>query len=136
METLAKLRARMMFSPINILVFVFSLLIQMIFIGKYLDNTVVSTYALSAVDAADYANRAQIWKNQGFSSAFGDAYRMPGYPSLILVVSSFFPNHTFLTIKIIQMLGLSLSSVIIKTLLEKLVSTRYGILLPSCLQKA
>lgn len=128
MKASIKLRARMMFAPMNVIVFAFSLLIQILIIGKYLDNSIISAYAITAVDAADYVNRAQIWRNSGFSSAFSDAYRMPGYPSFILILSFMFPNHTFLALKILQMLGLGLSTVMIKILLEKLVSTRLSLL--------
>lgn len=112
----------------NFTVFVLSLLVQMILIGKYLDNDIVSRYALTAVDAADYANRAQIWKNEGFSLAFDDAYRMPGYPSLIFAMSLLFPNQAFLATKLFQMFGLALSAVIIKLILEKLATTKLTIL--------
>jgi hypothetical protein len=126
-KTFIKSKARMKFAPINLLVFVSSLLIQMLFIGKYLDNSIISAYAVTAVDAADYANRAQIWRSSGFASAFSDAYRMPGYPSFILVLSFLFPSHTFLALKILQMFGLALSTVMIKIILEKLVSTRWSL---------
>lgn len=48
-----------------------------------MDNSILSAYAVGAVDASDYASRALIWQAEGFSQAFKDAYRMPGYPAII-----------------------------------------------------
>jgi hypothetical protein len=98
-----------------------SLLVQFFFIGRYLDNSIVSTYAPTAVDAQDYANRALTWHEKGFGAAFQDAYRMPGYPSVILAMHVLFPNSTFLAIKLLQMFGAAISCALIKAILEKLI---------------
>lgn len=128
MKTINKLKFQIRYSSRSIGIFIISLLVQLIFIGKYLDNTVVSTYAPMAVDAADYAARAEIWARDGFLIAFGDAFRMPGYPFFIFVMSFFFPNHVFLVSKLFQMFGLALSAVMINTLLGKVVSPRFSLL--------
>jgi hypothetical protein len=128
LENEVKLGSRIRYSPSNIGVFIFSLIVQMIFIGKYLDNSIISTYAPTAVDAADYADRAETWKRNGFEAAFSDAFRMPGYPFFIFIASYFFPNHAFLALKIFQMFGLALSATMIKVLLEKIVSTKFSLL--------
>jgi hypothetical protein len=127
-ETIIKLKSRIKNSSSNIGIFIVSLLVQLIFIGKYLDNSVISDNAPMAVDATDYVDRAEIWKRDGFQIAFGDAFRMPGYPSFIFVMSFFFPNHVFLASKLFQMIGLALSAVMIKILLEKIVSPKFSLL--------
>ena len=63
--------------------FTFSFLVQIAMIGKYLDNSIVSANAPLAIDANDYVLLATNWANQGFSQAFFNAHRTPGYPAII-----------------------------------------------------
>lgn len=99
------------------------LLVQFLLIGNHLDNSVISPYAPTAVDAADYVTRAQIWETEGFATAFGDAYRMPGYPLLIMIMHFVVPSAPYLGVRLLQMLGLALSAALIKVLLERVTST-------------
>jgi hypothetical protein len=108
-------------------IFLFSLLFQLVIIGEYLDNSIISPYVPSAADAADYATRAQSWRSDGFNKAFGDAYRMPGYPFVILTMQVILPTAPYLGVRIIQMLVLAFCAVIIKIVLEKLTSTSASI---------
>ena len=99
------------------------LLVQFLLIGNHLDNSVISSYAPTAVDAADYVTRAQIWETEGFATAFGDAYRMPGYPLIIMIMHFIVPSAPYLAVRLLQMLGLALSAALIKVLLERVTST-------------
>ena len=109
------------------LVFFSDLLLQFILIGKYLDNSIISSYAPSAVDAADYASRALIWQSDGFSKAFGDCYRMPGYPAIILLINFLLPSAPYLGIRLLQMLSVAISVSMLKVVLEKYVPLRIAV---------
>ncbi len=118
------------------LIVVLNLLFQLVIIGKYLDNSIVSSYMPTAVDANDYSNRSNIWKSQGFNQAFADAFRMPGYPAIILLAKLIVPSAPYLTVKVFQMVALALSVGLVKVILQKYVplpaailfSALYGIL--------
>jgi len=103
-------------------VFSFSLFIQFLLIGKHMDNSILSAYVVGAVDASDYASRALIWQAEGFSQAFKDAYRMPGYPAIILLFTYLFPGAPFLGVRLLQMFCLAFSVVMVKKVVEKYVS--------------
>ena len=85
------------------------LLIQFVVIGKYLDNSIISPYAPTAADAADYAIRAETWQNNGFSKAFSDAYRMPGYPFIIYLMRLIVPSAPYLGVRFFQMFAVAIS---------------------------
>lgn len=107
------------------------LLVQLLLIGKYLDNSVISSYLPTATDAADYAGRAEAWKTDGFEKAFGDAYRMPGYPLIILIMSVIVPAAPYLGVRLLQMGALAVSAGIIKVILEKYVSKKVALFVSS-----
>lgn len=127
MKPLLRLRG-LRITKSTILVFVFSLIIQSVLIGKYLDNSIVSSYAPGAVDAADYVSRALNWRTDGFSEAFKDGYRMPGYPVIILLFGFIFPSAPFLGIKLLQVFCLAISVSMIKVVLNKYVSQKVAVL--------
>lgn len=104
------------------------LLIQIALIGKYLDNSVISPYAPTASDAADYTTRAEKWQIEGFSEAFNDAYRMPGYPFLIYLLRMIAPAYPYLGVRLFQMLAVAISVGLLKIILEKYVSFRIAII--------
>ena len=112
----------------TVAVIIFDILVQLILIGKFLDNSVISSYAPTAADAGDYTNRAELWKNQGFVEAFDDAFRMPGYPSIILLMSYVVPFAPNLAVRILQMFAVALSVGLIKIVLQKIVSLRISLL--------
>ena len=116
----------------TITIVLLDLFVQFLLIGKYLDNSVISAYAPTATDAGDYARRAQAWQTDGFDKAFGDAYRMPGYPLIILIMSFLVPAAPYLGVRLLQMCALAVSAGVIKVILEKYVSARVA-LLASCL---
>ena len=108
----------------TIAIVLLSLAVQFVLIGQYLDNSVISAYAPTAVDAADYAGRAKVWRIEGFAKAFGDGYRMPGYPLVILFMNFIMPSAPYLGVRLLQMLGLALSAGILNVVLQKFVSRR------------
>jgi hypothetical protein len=75
----------------------------------------------TALDAQDYADRAQVWRTEGFTESFGDAYRMPGYPFIILAMQFFMPSNPYLGMKLLQLIAVALSAGIVKLMLEKYV---------------
>jgi len=104
------------------LVIVFlSLIVQFVLIGKYLDNSIMSPYMPTAFDAQDYAERAQVWKSEGFTKSFNDAYRLPGYPFIIFVMHFLIPSNPYLGVRLLQLLAVALSAGIIKAILERYV---------------
>ena len=109
------------------LVVLASIVFQLIVIGKYLDNSVLSIYAPEALDANGYTQRATSWKINGFDSAFGDAFRMPGYPLLILIMEYFFPKYPYLAVRILQLFALALSAGLIKIALNKSLGTKTAV---------
>ena len=102
-------------------VIIFSVIVQLILVGKFLDNSVVSAYAPTAMDASDYTNRALLWRSEGFYAAFNDASRMPGYPLVLLVSHTIFPSYSSLTIRILQLLLIAVSAGLIKLVLQRYV---------------
>lgn len=108
------------FEKVNALqLFVLSIGFQMLLIGKHLDNSIVSSYAPSATDAVDYSKRADIWLASGFTDAFGDLWRMPGYPLVILLMKVTIPAHAYLAVRILQVICLAASVAVMKMLLDK-----------------
>ncbi len=104
-------------------VIIFSVIVQIVLVGKFLDNSVVSAYAPTAMDASDYTTRALIWQSEGFYSAFNDASRMPGYPFVLLISQNIFPSYSNLAIRILQLLLIAVSAGIIKLVLQRYVPT-------------
>ncbi len=112
---------------ITFLLVLFDIALQLTIIGKYLDNSIMSAYAPTALDASEYAELAKIWKEEGFYQAFSDIWRMPGYPAMILTMSLIFPSFPFLAMRIVQMFALAISVAMIKTILDKTVGPRLSI---------
>ena len=108
----------------SIFVFTFSFLLQLFLIGKYLDNQVVSSYAPTAIDAADYVGRASLWNSNGFTTAFSDAYRMPGYPLIILIFQETLTDNPYLALKVFQVILFSLSVLLIKSIVSEISDPR------------
>lgn len=102
-------------------VVVFSVLVQMVLVGKFLDNSVVSAYAPTAMDASDYTKRAILWQTQGFYAAFDDASRMPGYPFILYISHIISYSYSNLIIRILQLLLLAVSAGLIKLVLQRYV---------------
>lgn len=105
-----------------------SMLLQMIILGKYLTNTVLSSFLPSASDAEDYLGRARIWSTIGFSAAFEDLWRMPGYPAVIVMMQAVFPSFPFLALRLLQMLAIAISVGLIKLTLDRLVSRNLSLI--------
>ncbi len=121
-------RSKLVLSSSTTIVIVFSFLVQLILVGKFLDNSVISSYAPTAVDAADYRNRALLWQSQGFYAAFNDASRMPGYPFVLFLSQVFFSNYSNLVVRILQLLLLAISAGIIKTILARYISLKLAVI--------
>lgn len=105
-----------------------SMLLQMIILGKHLTNTVLSSFSPSAVDAVDYLERARIWSTIGFSAAFEDLWRMPGYPAVIVMMQALFPSFPFLALRLLQMLAIAISVGLMKLTLDRLVSRNLSLI--------
>lgn len=115
----------------TIAIVLLSLAVQFVLIGQYLDNSIISAYAPTAVDAAEYAGRAKVWQTEGFEKAFSDGYRMPGYPLVILFMNYLLPSAPYLGVRLLQMFGFALSAGIINVVLQKFVSRRVAFLVSS-----
>ena len=107
------------------------LVVQLVLVGKHLDNSIISPYAPTASDAADYAGRAQVWQSHGFSHAFSDAYRMPGYPLIILLMRLLVPSAPYLAVRVLQLVAVAISVGVIKIVLERFV-TKWIAIVVSC----
>ena len=112
----------------TLLIVLLDLIVQFALIGKYLDNSVLSPYMPTALDSVEYVERAQIWQTDGFTQAFGDAYRMPGYPLIILAMRSIVPAAPYLGVRLLQFVAVAVSVGMIKVVLERFVSRRIAIL--------
>ena len=108
--------------------FTFSFLVQIAMIGKYLDNSIVSANAPLAIDANDYVLLATNWANQGFSQAFFNAHRTPGYPAIIYFFNLLFPDFPYLAIKLFQLLMVSVSIGILTYILSKYFNSKFLVL--------
>jgi hypothetical protein len=106
----------------------FSILVQLVLVGKFLDDSVVSAYAPTAMDASDYTDRALRWQSEGFYAAFNDASRMPGYPFVLLISHTLFSSYPNLIIRILQLLLIAVSAGLIKVVLERYVPTIVAVL--------
>jgi hypothetical protein len=109
----------------NYIVFFGSLLLQYLLVGKYWDNSIISSYVPTSSDSAQYVSRAATWESEGFKMAFQDAYRMPGYPFILKTMEWIFPDSSFLATRIFQTLLLAASAVLIKITLKKLLHSNW-----------
>jgi hypothetical protein len=100
--------AEFLLSKSTLVVVVLGLFLHLALIGKHLDNSVISSYMPTAQDAQDYADRARSWQSDGFTEAFSDAYRLPGYPFLILVMQFLMPSNPYLGIRLLQLLAVAI----------------------------
>ena len=106
----------------TLVIILLDLIVQFALIGKYLDNSILSPYMPTALDSAEYVERAQVWQADGFTQAFGDAFRMPGYPLVILIMRSIVPAAPYLGVRLLQFVAIAVSVGMIKIILEKFVS--------------
>jgi len=108
-------------SKSTLVVVVLGLFLHLALIGKHLDNSVISSYMPTAQDAQDYADRARSWQSDGFTQSFSDAYRLPGYPFLILVMQFLMPSNPYLGVRLLQLLAVAISAGMIKVTIERFV---------------
>jgi len=111
-----------------LLIFLISVLLQLLLIGKFLDNQIITKYSPTAIDAEGYSFRALEWRKQGFESAFADLSRMPGYPFILLVMNIIFPGYQYLATRLLQLLLLAVSSVILLRILTSFMSKNIAFL--------
>ena len=102
-------------------VFLLSLLLQFVLIGKHLDNSIMSAYMPTANDAQDYVERARLWQSDGFTEAFNDAYRLPGYPFIVLAMQVLVPSYPYLGVRLLQLIIVAISAAMIKVTIERFV---------------
>ena len=117
-------------SKSTLIVVILGLFLQLALIGKHLDNSIISSYMPTAQDAQDYAERARSWQSDGFTESFSDAYRLPGYPFLILVMQFLMPSNPYLGVRLLQLLAVAISAGMIKVTIERFVP-RWAALLAS-----
>ena len=113
--------AEFLLSKSTLVVVVLGLFLHLALIGKHLDNSVISSYMPTAQDAQDYADRARSWQSDGFTESFSDAYRLPGYPFLILVMQFLMPSNPYLGVRLVQLLAVAISTGMIKVTIERFV---------------
>ena len=113
--------AEFLLSKSTLVVAVLGLFLQLTLIGKHLDNSIISSYMPTAQDAQDYAERARSWQSDGFTESFSDAYRLPGYPFLILVMQFLMPSNPYLGVRLLQLLAVAISAGMIKVTIERFV---------------
>lgn len=108
--------------------FLLSLIFQMLAIGKYIDNSILSAYSPDYTDSIEYVQIASIWGELGFNQAFSDLWRMPGYPALILVLQNIIPQAPYLAIRIVQLILIAVTSGIFGRILINFFSKKITIL--------
>ena len=113
--------AEFLLSKSTLVVVILGILVQFALIGRHLDNSIISSYMPTAHDAQDYAARARVWQNDGFTESFSDAYRLPGYPFLILVMQFLVPSNPYLGVRLLQLLAVAISAGMIKVTIESFV---------------
>jgi hypothetical protein len=104
-----------------------SLFIQLLFIGRYINNDVVNSWVPTAMDAFDYIDRAKLWRIQGFASAFSDMNRMPGYPSVHMLAQIIYPSEPQVFVRIIQVIALALSAGLVTLIFMKFLDSRWSL---------
>lgn len=105
----------------TLVVVLLSFFFQLALVGKHLDNSIISSYMPTALDAQDYADRARVWQSDGFTESFSDAYRLPGYPFSILVMQVLIPSTPYLGVRLLQLLAVAISTGMIKVTIERFV---------------
>jgi hypothetical protein len=108
---------------------VWSLVIQLLLVGKFIDNKVVNNHEPTAADATDYFRIAALWRDSGFESAFHSGMRVPGYSGLIYFFQWIFGESTPLFLRIFQMLLLALSQIVVLKILERFCEKRISFFL-------
>lgn len=92
---------------------ILSTLVQIITVGRCINNKLENECVPSASDTFDYLNRASTWEQYGFEAAFSDAYRMPGYPAFLGFIGELFPGNIQSVARIAQAILLAISAVIV-----------------------
>ena len=109
--------------PIAML-FLFSIFLQLLLFSRFLDNQILNDYDPSKIDAITYVQVSDTWREQGFNEAFGDLWRLPGYPSVLLLVQLVFPEAPFLALRVLQMMAVAGSVVVIYKLLSIFITSK------------
>ena len=99
--------------------FFISSIVQIIAIGENLDNAILSDISPLAVDAYQYVEYATNWRNEGFTEAFSDLARTPGYPALIYIFTLIFPSTPYLAMKIFQLILVGLSVGVLSSIISR-----------------
>jgi len=99
--------------------FIFSSVVQLFTIGKYIDNSIISDYSPLAVDADSYVKLATNWSSQGFSETFFDLHRTPGYPAVIYFFDFVFPSNSYFALRVFQFFAVSIAIGTLTIILSK-----------------
>ena len=97
----------------KIILFTLSVLVQFLYFRDCFSNTALNQCLPSAVDSFDYEKRARVFLEFGFRAAFGDAFRVPGYPLLISFFIAHFGQVAFSALRIFQIILTSVTVLLV-----------------------
>ncbi len=67
-------------------------ILQFVLFKQGFDNQVFNQHSITSTDSVNYTNIAQKFLNHGFTDAFREGYRLPGYPLFLAFFYQFFPQ--------------------------------------------
>jgi Dolichyl-phosphate-mannose-protein mannosyltransferase len=67
-----------------------NLSLQFIFFKQGFDNQVFNQHSITSTDSVNYTDIAQKFLSHGFTEAFREGYRLPGYPAFLAFFSKYF----------------------------------------------
>lgn len=106
-----------------------SLAVQLLLVGRHIDNQIISNYAPTAADAKDYFRLAGIWKSLGFTEAFSDGMRMPGYPTIVYIFEKIFGDYTPFSLRLLHILSFAIIQISIFKILKIFCRYEYALIL-------
>jgi Dolichyl-phosphate-mannose-protein mannosyltransferase len=72
------------------LLMIFNLGLQLILFKQGFDNQVFNQHSITSTDSLNYTGIAQKLLTNGFTAAFREGYRLPGYPAFLAFFSKYF----------------------------------------------
>lgn len=94
----------------HFVIVVLSVSFQFFIFRNCFSNTIQNNCLPSALDSFDYANRARVFLDSGFSQAFADGFRVPGYPLVISLFMILFGDYAFVALRIFQVVITALTA--------------------------
>lgn len=118
----------MLANPTTLGIIGFSLVIQLLLFREHLNDAVLSSFAPHYTDANEYTKYADNWASKGFSQSFSNLWRMPGYPTIVLLFQKIFYTQPYLALRIFQIILIALSAGILQIILKKLTTKRLSVI--------